>query len=506
VTNPPAVGPSERKGAAEKKRGSREKQLENSVLYLLPTAVASVIPLITLPVLARILTPEEFGTWALATVYGVFASGVANLGLTVGYERNFFQHSPPVERAALLYSVVGFVLFAATVTGVVTWVLRDQISQFVIGDMSHGLLVFWAFCANAVVGVKGYYLLYFKNTEDARRYVWYSIDDTVLAAVASLALVAWLKIGPIGLVIGQFVASTIVLAAVGRHVGRILKPAYDWPILRDALKISLPLTPRIFLGVVGNNFDKYLLGLLSTMGGVGVYTIGQRFAYVVFQYMTALGNVYTPEVYRRMFGQDETTRVSIGRYLTPFAYASTAVALVMGLFAEEALWLLMPNAYAGAVPVISLLSLSYALMFFGKIPQLTFARKTYLASVLAIVSIALGIGINVLTVPRWGALGAAAGTLTAGALTGLLSFVLGQRYFRIRWESGKMLATFGLLFASTFLIVVLRGRGAPYSLLAAAKLSAIAAYVVLGVRFKLVTVENAVMVRDLVFRRRQAAV
>ena len=40
--------------------------------------------------------------------------------------------------------------------------------------------------------------------------------------------------------------------------------------------------------VVSSNFDKYLIGALSTIGGVGVYSVAQRLANMVFAYMSAL--------------------------------------------------------------------------------------------------------------------------------------------------------------------------------------------------------------------------
>ena len=111
--------------------------------------------------------------------------------------------------------------------------------------------------------------------------------------------VAWMRVGPLGLVLGHLVAGVAILVLVVRRLGAALRPALDGALLADSLRISLPLTPRIFLGVVGSNFDKYLIGLLATVGGVGVYAVGQRISYMAFQYMTAIENVFTPQVYQR---------------------------------------------------------------------------------------------------------------------------------------------------------------------------------------------------------------
>jgi len=66
---------------------SKERQIKNSFIYLLPVIVGNLIPILTLPIFTRILTKEDYGVYALSQVYAIFVNGVANFGLTIGYER-----------------------------------------------------------------------------------------------------------------------------------------------------------------------------------------------------------------------------------------------------------------------------------------------------------------------------------------------------------------------------------------------------------------------------------
>ena len=107
---------------------TREQQVRNSVIYLLPVVVASAVPLLTLPVYTRLLTAQDFGAWALCLAYAMFLTGLANFGLTIGYERNFFEHPEPDGRARLLYSTLAFVLVAFVLCTTVTWAFRERIA------------------------------------------------------------------------------------------------------------------------------------------------------------------------------------------------------------------------------------------------------------------------------------------------------------------------------------------------------------------------------------------
>ena len=41
-----------------------------------------------------------------------------------------------------------------------------------------------------------------------------------------------------------------------------------------------------------------MLGLLSSLGGVGLYDIGQKIANTSFTFMTTIQNVFAPQVYK----------------------------------------------------------------------------------------------------------------------------------------------------------------------------------------------------------------
>ena len=153
-------------------------------------------------------------------------------------------------------------------------------------------------------------------------------------------------------------------------------------LLLESLKISYPLTPKILIGIINTQFDKFMIGMLATVNSVGIYHIGKRISEIIFNFMTVLQNVYHPQVYKRMFDNHEQANESIGSYLTPFLYISTSIALSVALFSEEILTLLSPSDYHKASPIISILSMYYGSMFFGKIPQLMYAKKTHIISIL----------------------------------------------------------------------------------------------------------------------------
>lgn len=479
------------------------RQITSASLYLLPVLVGNLIPILTLPVFTRLLSAEDFGAWALANAYAAVVGGLANVGLPITYDRNFFQYREGRQPARLLYSVIGFSIVSFSICAVATWALRAPLTRWIIGDPVYQPILIWCLCSTAIVGIKAYYLAYLRNNEQAAAFSAYTLAERLLAAVLTVVLVAWADAGIMGLVIGQLLASALVLAVIAARFLRTCPPGFDRAMLADSLKLGAPLTPRILLGVVGNNFDKYLLGQVTSLGGVGIYSIGQRIAGIAFTYMTALQNLFGPQVYTRMFSGAAEAGASIGRYLTPFAYVSTLIAFLVAIFSEEILRVLAPAIYLAAIPIVTILVLYYAIQFFGKMPQIAYARRTHMISLLAALSTGLSVAFGAAGIWLWGTVGAAWGMLTAGLVMSVVSFNVGQRCFRIGWERGPLVAMFGLLFGSALLILGLRAVETSYPVLAIVKLAALAAFLSLGSSLGVITRENLGIIRDLATGRLQ---
>jgi O-antigen/teichoic acid export membrane protein len=431
-------------------------------------------------------------------------TGLANFGLGISYERNFFQHTSFEESASLLYSVFGLVVALIVFFGIFTYAFKDVFARWIIGDPTQGGILFVTYAASAALSLKGYFLLFLKNSENAKGHSFYSITENVMITVFSLWMVAGLKAGVIGLAWGQLLGAVVSITVLLVLFVRRMPLAFNGKILRESVLMSIPLIPRLIFKTIGNQFDKYMIGLMSTVGSVGFYSIGQKIANMGFVGMTAFGNVYSPPTYRKMFEAGEKGGEEIGRYLTPYMYVSTLFCFVLALFCEEAIWLLTPPEYHPAVEISMILLLYYGILFFGKQPQLLYKKKTHMISFLSILSIALNIAINIPFIMKWGAIGAAWGTFLAGAASSWISFVVSQRAYEIKWEYGKVIWILGLFLVSVVLLVAMKQFAVGYGIRLVIKLALLGIYLVMGVKGGIVTKERLDLFKGFICRRAEA--
>lgn len=438
------------------------------------------MPVLTLPIYTRALGRDEYGVWGIATAVGALVSGALGLGLQTGYERNYFGQPDAGKRHDLLVSVVALALLLQGVGLIVTTLAGASLSTWLFGSAASPWLFALAFSVAALGNLKQLFLVTLRNEGRARDFVRFSIDDLFLGAVLSFGAVVGLRWGAAGLLLGPALSSSIVAMALAWICLRGRRPQLDWEQLRGVLAISLPLAPRALIGAVGSQLDRLVLGAVTSLSGVGLYTVAQRIAQVVFQFMTALQQVYQPAVYRMLFAS--TPPAEIGRYLLPWAYASAAGALAAILFAAEGLRLVTGPEFWGGDLMVGVLALHYGLMFFGKQPQLVFARRTGWVSAMSFAAVFINATFVYLGATWAGGIGAAVGTLCSGVLLGGASLYLSQRVAPIGYPARTTAAVFLALPLALVAVVFARSMSLAPGAMLVVKLLLVVPFVVLGWR------------------------
>lgn len=475
---------------------TREQQIRNGMLYITRLAVTALLPLIALPIFTRVLTRADYGVLALVQIYAMFASALANAGLITAFDRNFFEQNRVEGRLALLGSVVTLVACLTGFIGLGTYLFRGALAAWFAHSGEYGDLLFCAYCSMGITAINQYYLTYLRNSERAMAHLLFGICEVLIGFVVSLVLVVVVRMGVTGLVLGQLTGAGITLVFMNVFVFAGTRPRGDVALLGDCLRIGLPLTPRIFIGVLNNQFDKYMIGVLRAAGSVGFYSIGQMFGYAVFMLMTALQNVFSPQVYQRMFTLGADGGRAVGKYLTPFVYISVGAGLLVALFAEDVITILLPASFHGSIEIAMILACYYAILFFGKQPQAVYAKKTYLIPILSVFGVGVNIGLNILFIARWGALGAAWATLAAGLISGSVSFVVSQRCYRIDWEYGSLCSMYAVMFIAMLGVLVMRAAGVGYVVKVGFKLLMLACFAGVGARCGVLRRESLVLLLE----------
>ena len=418
--------------------------------FLSSQSLVGIIPFLMLPIYTNKFSPEEYGAYGLSIVVISIFSGIGNMGLSVIFERNFHEYKLENERINYLFSIVSFVsLILIIIWGICFFLLGNIISILKLEELDNKLVSI-GMMALFLKSIQDYFLLFFKHNKEFKKYIRLKYIEVIGSNIFSIILIFFYDFRIVSLFYGLIIVSSINVIWSSLLLNSRLKvQSFEFINLFPSIRLSLPLTPRIFFGVINTKFDKYILGILNNISGVGVYEIAQKIGNVVFLIQTSLENVFGPTVYSKMFNNKRDT--SLSDYLTPFFYVTTGFAFLISLFSQEIFTFLFPKEYSSGVKVTMIFCLLYSTYFFGKIPQLLYAKKTYLISIITLLNVLLNIILNLILIPNYGIEGAAVATFISGIVTGGASFYYSQKYCSSRLELWSIILDNVLFFSKYFI-------------------------------------------------------
>lgn len=440
-----------------------KQQLNAFLLYLLPFLMRSVLPIITLPIFTRFLSPNDYGILALVVIYVTLVVGLSNLGMITIFERNYFEEKTHLARTRLMWSLIFLVMLLLMVFTVLSVHFESAITTYFFGIKLPSKLLLYSFLHLGVKSLLQYFYIFFRNSETPKKFTILAIVESTLSTIIALVLVVFYEQGIVGFIKGQSIGVSLVFGFL--FIRALLKRQFSINVvkMKSILQLSVPLTPRIFFGVINSQFDRYMIGSLNSINGVGVYDIGQKIANLGFVFMTTLQQVFAPKLYTIYFENKKNFKIESGKLLAPFYFVSTLFCFLLGIFSEELIYFLTTPEFYDSIPIVLILTMLYASYFFGKQPQLLLVKKTALISFLSIFTVGMNVLLNIPLIYLYGIYGAAWGTLVSGVVSAGIAFFFAQKHLPIRYT--KETITFHLIFLmGMFTLIVLWFLKIPYSI------------------------------------------
>lgn len=397
---------------------------------------------VLLVVLTRyLLTPAEYGrlgtalaALGIAMLFGTLGVPKATARYLTEYVENDERQVPHLVRRTTLV-----VLGLASIVGLLL-VTTSEVLAGLIGDAT--LAPFFLLGAGYVVG-KGLTNHLKITFQGFNRVDWSAVVGAVNGIGRMVFAIGFvlLGFGALGALAG-YVVAFLLAAAVGLVIlywkfYRAYESA-DEPeegLLKRVLEYSVPTAATRASVVVDSRVDTLLLAVLAGPVAVGFYTLARQIADVCIVPAQSIGFTITPTFGEQKAADQITTAARLYERALEnilLLYVPAGVGLV--LVAEPAVRYIFTDEYLGAVPIVQLFAL---FILVRAIHKITGSGLDYLglARIRAIArgTSALGnVALNLLLIPRYGAVGAGMATVTTYTLYTLVNIYYVHREFSLR--------------------------------------------------------------------------
>ncbi len=406
---------------------------------------------LVIPIYAHLLSVSQFGLMALLTVSATLIGYVVNLGINNAVHRFYFDPATAdADRPAIVSTgLVQLVVAGLVVVGLVFLALSGLRSE-----IRDGYGVEWIWIALVLLNilpeqVAQYSLDAVRLHFTPWKYFAIALIKNAIGILLGLWFLAGWGMGLTGIFLGTLIASTAAVPLGLWLIRKDLTLAIDRRVAAMLFRFGYPFVFASAAYWIFGSMDRWMLMELSSTEQVGLFSIAFKFAAVITFIITAFAQAWSPHAMRIM-RDDPDYRRTFAAICTAWCFLLALIGLAVGLFAEEVLILLTPRDYWPAAPVLSIGAAGLVLFGTTQITALgiTLEKRTMLLTAGAWLAATVNVLLNLLLIPRFGAVGAAVATFFSyGALTGSFLYWT-QKLHPLPLERSK-LAYSGLLVAAT---------------------------------------------------------
>jgi O-antigen/teichoic acid export membrane protein len=420
--------------------------LRAGAAYQLADAVSKLVALGLLPIYTRHLTRADYGTAELLLTTIILFSIVLRLGLGEAFVRFHYLDADPERRRRLARTATGSLFVITTLFAIGAAIAAEPISRALLGNSQPDLIRAAALGLWAFTNLELAYAL-LRVEERARAFATASLANVALTVALTLWLVVGRDEGALGLLLGNYVASAVVVVglwwaerdAFGLRPGGIER-AQLGPMLRFGLP-TVPAEVSVFLLFF---VDRFWLYRFESPSEAGLYSLSVKLAGIVVFTVRAFQYAWPPLAYS-IVDDAEASRV-YARITTYYVLFTGVVVAGLVLLGRWLVRLFAAPEFFDAHQALPWVSLGWALygLFLVLVAMAGRAQVTVRNAPAALCGLIVNIALLALLVPPLGIAGAGLALVGAYLVMLVVMWALIRNLFPVAFEWGR-LASFTLV-------------------------------------------------------------
>ncbi|MGM8060720.1 lipopolysaccharide biosynthesis protein [Vogesella indigofera] len=411
----------------------RAKFAGDAAIYTISNFAVAGIPFLLLPVLTRILSPEDYGLIAMFTMVVSFFVVAAGLNIHGAVMVRYFEPKkfsmPCYVSTTLCILIITTVLLAIFV-----WIFSRQI------QLITALPLKWLMLAVIVAAFQFLVqtlLTLWQASKQPLKFGALRLNHALMDGLVSILLVVVMLYSwqgrLFGIALAWTVTALIALYWLRREhwLTRNLSMAYA----KDALRYGIPLLPHAIGGLLLATADRFMVTNFLDVASTGIYLVAIQIGLILGIAADAFNKAFAPWLMESLHNADLAKKRKIVRHTYLYFIVIIFLALAGSVCAPQLLGILVGPKYQSASPIIGYIMLGNAFtgMYYMVTNYIFFARRTELLSVLTI-----SVGV-ITTLFNWqliqinGITGAAQAFMIGQALLFLGAWALSQICYRMPW-------------------------------------------------------------------------
>lgn len=327
------------------------KTITNFIWRFAERCGAQIVTFIVSIVLARILTPEDYGTVALVTVFTTILQVFVDAGLGTALIQK--KDADDIDFSSVFY--FNFIICLVLYIGM--FVSAPYIAKF-YNDNTLVPIIRAISLTIIISGIKGIQQSYVSRNMLFKRFFFSTIGGTVLSAILGISL-AYAGFGVWALVVQQLSNTAIDTLILWLTVKWRPKKVFSWDRLKSLLSFGWKLLVSSLLDTCYNNLRNLVIGKMYSSSDLAFYNQGDKFPKVIVTNInTSIDSVLLPTMSN---SQDDKKRVKqmTRRAIKTSTYVMAPLMMGLAFCANPIVKLVLTEKWISCVPYLRIFCITY---------------------------------------------------------------------------------------------------------------------------------------------------
>jgi O-antigen/teichoic acid export membrane protein len=397
--------------------GNLKTLLSEALGFGLASFLTKVAALLIVPVLTHNLLPDQYGALELIVGFGVIMSVLVSLSLESYIARQWGETDDNASHTELLSSTMCVAAVVATLLVIVSLLMQAFLSQALFETDAYASAISFITLYGALVALLSLPMIALRMQGKLK---WYLILVTIqsgsyLCGVHILKHQENITVENIAKAMLLSIILTLLLGLFSMR--RYLVITFRSPIIKKALRYSIPLLPAVAITWVNGQVDKYAILYFIDVKTVGEFALIMKLSSVLTMAVVVFTQTWLPYSFKLTkllnYGEEQFKKVMCAYYIF-----GLFACLILVLFSRSIFSLIAPEEYEvnlRVLPVLLLAALVYGSASIANVGMLI-SGKTEWNSYAALIGVMVNIVLTCWLVPIWGVEGAAWGSLAASVI------------------------------------------------------------------------------------------
>ena len=417
--------------------------LRDSLVYGLGNIAVKIIGFILIPLYTdpKYFTVDDFGVIALLDISGLVLISIMASALPQSLMRWYWDKDHVKNQKEIFFMSLSLQIFVSLLFIIFLIPVAPKISAIIFGTEKWSFSLKMLILSTAFQSINNIINTLMRVQSKSLLFSVANISKLVIVLFMTLFLIIRKEMGIAGIYLAQVTGNLIFIIFLSGYTVKNCIPSFNFKVLKSMTGFGFPLMLANFASACFSAIDRYSLNYMDLMKYVALYSLAFKISSVLrLVIVDSIKMAVSPMIIRKIDNPDNMRFYAKTNLYSSFVLMTGVIAI--SLFSYEAIKVISRSAeFWQAFIVVPLLSIS---VFFVNMREttgigLTIKKKTWVIGIIVAFSSVLNIILNILLIPMFNIMGAAAATIATNLFYWYACYHFSQKAFFIPYEISKII-------------------------------------------------------------------